>query len=238
MVGYVLGWVACVFVCIFILIPFGIDSGVAAILSLVLGTALFLGVILAYGKYKANEYKRIKEATKDNMKYDLHSKTLTLMERRNSNGMALKIMQMTDQNLKYHEAQYVYTGATVGGITTGGIHKTGDYHTIESTSTGKYEICYKDRDIYHNDQLYPIKSIKLTNEMVEKAKKDELLHGFLKDDTLVLEKETNNNGDLMKSALNANNTTLAMQIAKKDYFDKQLTKEECTQIVNWIVGIR
>lgn len=238
MLGYVLGWVACVFVCVFILSPFGIDSLVAAILSFFLGTALFLVLILAYGKYEANKHKQIKEATKDTMRYDSNSNTLTLIERSYFNGMALQIRQITDYNLKYHEAQYIYTGATVGGITTGGIHKTGDYHTIDSTSTGKYEICYKDRDIFNNDQLYPIKNIKLPDKMVEEAKKDELLHGFLKDDTLVLEKETNNNGELMESALNANNTTLAMQIAKKDYFDKQLTKEECTQIVSWIKGIR
>ena len=221
MVGYVLGWVACVLVCIFILIPFGIDSGVATILSLVLGTALFLGVILAYGKYKANEYKRIKEATKDTMKYDLGSETLTLIERRNSNGIALKIRQMTDHNLKYHEAQYVYTGATVGGITTGGIHKTGDYHTIESTSTGKYEICYKDRDILNNDQLYPIKRIKLTNEMVEKAKKDKLLNSFLNDNTLVLQKRTNDNGETMQIALDAKNTTKLLDRIKEYYQEEK-----------------
>lgn len=233
MLGGVLGWVACVLVCGAVLTAFGVGVDATTYISLVLGTILFIGVYVAYDKYKQNANKQVREAVKDTMRFNFSTGTLTLMERRGSNEMALKVRQMTDYNLKYHEAQYVYTGATVGGITTGGIHKTGDYHTIDSTSTGKYEICYKS-----GDQLYPIKSIKLPYEMVEKAKKDKLIQSFLKDNTLVLEKKTNNNGELMESALNANNTTLAMQIAKKDYFDKQLTKEECTRIVNWIKGIR
>lgn len=238
MLGGVLGWVACVLVCGAVLTAFGVGVDATTYISLVLGTILFIGVYVAYDEYKQNARKQVREAVKDTMKYNISTETLTLMERRDSNDMALRIRQMTDYNLKYHEAQYVYTGATVGGITTGGIHKTGDYHTIDSTSTGKYEICYKGGDLLNPDRLCPIKSIKLTYEMVEKAKKDKLIQSFLKDNTLVLEKKTNNNGELMKSALNANNTTLAMQIAKKDYFDKQLTKEECTQIVNWIKGIR
>ena len=70
----------------------------------------------------------------------------------------------------------------------------------------------------HNDQLYPIKSIKLTYKMVEDAKKDMLLSSLLNDDTLVLEKKIHNNGENIQLALDEKKYNISNASSKKRLF--------------------
>ncbi len=183
---------------------------------------------------KEKAKKELYDQIHDAMQYDFASNTLTVKKLIVANDKALKYKELTDYELKHHDAKYVYTSATVGGITTGGVHKIGDYDTINATSTGKYAVYYKTSD----KKLYPVKTIHLANELVVKAKKDPVVKNFLHNNILVLEKKVEDNTENVELAIKHGNMALAMQLIKNSSLDKQLTKQECRSVINWICGVR
>lgn len=72
--------------------------------------------------------------------------------------------EVEEQYLKHTPSKMVYTGATVGGITTGGFHQTKEYNTLEKRRVG-YKLVLKTE----NGKKWAIESVKLSPEIVKKA---------------------------------------------------------------------
>lgn len=168
-----------------------------------------------------------KEATKDSMIYDASTQTLTVKARCAANRGALEIVADRDIKTKYEPKRLVYTGATVGGITTGGFHEEGGYNYISSANkTGKY-------NIYYIGELLPIQKIELSNELVPQAKKSEI-KPFLNNHNAIL-LITSSISSFTRLAI-ANGSPLADKMMMEDLREGFPTLEKCEKIINWICG--
>ena len=86
----------------------------------------------------------------------------------------------------YHPEKYVYTGATVGGIHTGGIHKEEAYVALKSSGNGKGIVEFIDPD-FPTSSWRP-DSITLSDKLLQEAKKNPILTEMIKRDKLTLTK--------------------------------------------------
>lgn len=223
-------FMAGLFISMFILIPMGIDSDLGTILSFVGG---FVAVIL----FETNRGKK-QTAAKDYLYYSTSTNTLTVSARKPANANVIKVEEMVDYNLNYHPSKIVYTGATVGGIHTGGFHDAGNYYTLDGTSTKKYHLVYKGAGV-SSEEYCPIKTIKLDASLIEAAKKNPVISQYLKTGgILTLSNNVNSKyTEHVGTAAKQGNVDLAMQLAKADYFNQQLSKEQCNAIKNWISAL-
>ncbi|MBR2977121.1 MAG: hypothetical protein IKM36_02455 [Oscillospiraceae bacterium] len=73
-------------------------------------------------------------------------------------------------SFKYHPEQIVYTGATVGGITTGGFHKEEAYTSVAGCEwSGKFTLVYNGNNQVTNDKWCPITKIELTTKQLRES---------------------------------------------------------------------
>ena len=174
--------------------------------DLLLGTIGMIVFALIYGFIQNG-----KRSTAANIVFDTKKNELTLKKQDPSSRKVLKVEEMWNHSINYEPERYVYTGATVGGVHTGGVHKEGGYNYLTGTSTGKYQIWY-DNSMpyeYQNTSYRPsggVESIKLADpKLVEKAKNSQYVSRYLHGDTLVLGYKT-------------------------------LSKQECKNIISWLCG--
>ena len=115
-------------------------------------TSLLLGLIVCvpilYFYQKASDDKK---ATKINLDFNSSANELTLHKRDSTNRKVLSVTEVWNHTFNYEPEKIVYTGATVGGVHTGGFHKEGGYHTVSGTSTGMYQIWYDNGVAYETN---------------------------------------------------------------------------------------
>lgn len=87
-------------------------------------------------------------------------------------GPGLKIEPVRVYSLKYNPEEYHYGSVTVGGVTSGGIYKTGGDYTIHDRSTGVYRFYYYPKPGTIAGES--VGRIKLTHEMYMSAKQSEI----------------------------------------------------------------
>jgi len=215
------------FLAIFILVPMRIDTNVATGISIACG--ILLTVLIERGRDNK------KSSAKNNLSYNKGNNTLTLKARRPENANVVKVEEMVNYSMKYHPSEIVYTGATVGGVHTGGFHEAGNYYSVNGSGTQKYQLVYTGIGVDQGDYC-PVSVIKLDAPLIQEARKNPAISRYLKSDgSLVLSNETASKyGDHMKTAAAQGNTALVMQMAKADYFNQQLSRDQCNTIKNWL----
>lgn len=146
--------------------------------------------------------KNQKKATIQNLYYDEKTHELTLKKRDYTNKKVLRVEEIWNHSINYEPEKLVYTGATVGGVHTGGVHKEGGYNYYSGTSTGQYQVYYDngDRyDTYTNRTLGGVEKVKLTNsQMIAQARANGFISKYLQGDTLVLGYRTGSKSDCKK----------------------------------------
>ncbi len=223
------------------MIGVGIFFVLVCIFGLLLGgvgvfLALFLTILIVIIMYRKTN--GVKNSILEVMWYKEEYKALAVINGHSKCDRVIKIKKMVDYNLQYHPSQYVYTGATVGGVHVGGVQDVGNYYSVNGTSTEKYCLEYYGNDV-DTDKLNTIDMIILGNPgdpIKEKARNDRFISQFLNEHgNLVLKhKVPSKTHSTVAAALDGNNTNLALQSMKVDYYNQQLTKEECERIVNWL----
>ena len=167
--------------------------------------------------------------------YDKDTETLTIYKRCKAIRKVIAIKKVYGYTSQYHPSQSIYTGATVGGVHTGGVHKTEAYYTAKRFSTGKFRLEYNNALAFCEGK---IETIKLDPSLISSASIH--LSPYLVDDCLIL---SNANPDsiyvkgfeaaVKNSSLSYDNLEKLAQFA---HIDKQLTYRECKKIRNWISG--
>ena len=111
---------------------------------------------------------------------------LYVLKAESKNASALKMEKHRRTSYKYNPATITYTGATVGGVTTGGFSYDEAHYTSKAEGfTGKYDLWYTDVD----KKLHLVTDIELSKSLVTSAKKNKTVAQFLKDNTLHLKHE-------------------------------------------------
>ena len=93
----------------------------------------------------------------------------------------------------YHPEKIVYTGATVGGVHTGGIHKEEAYVSTKSSANGNGYI----EIVMNSSWKERVDSITLPKRLLKEAKKNPVLAELIKDDKIMLLKPVTYEQSLM-----------------------------------------
>ena len=126
-------------------------------LFIVLGLLYLIGLIQGVGSRKALN-------AREYITFD--GETATVLKRNSAISEVLKVESIQKVEYKYNPAKVTYTGATVGGVTTGGFHTTNaSYSEIPTGNSGRAYIKAK----YPAKSPYLKEIILSTDELVESA---------------------------------------------------------------------
>lgn len=152
-----------------------------------------------------------------------HNHTLSLKERRPELAKAIRIVDFQDRVITYTPEKYIYTSATVGGITTGGVEKVGGYSS-ETVRTGQVNLKWG------LSVLNDISRIRLTDELFKKAK-SKLNKEWLdeKKKEIIVEED--------KAAYAALSLNMSDEFAKSIIKAGYPSYQKAIEILNWICGI-
>ena len=167
--------------------------------------------------------------------FDEKEKTLTLYK---SNTKLLQreiaIVPHYEFTFKFNPAELVYTGATVGGITTGGFHvNQASYSPASSKKSGKYELT----PVFSEEM---IRIIILPEELHAAAETDPVVGQFYRNGRLILEhtgpdtKLTPNEDAVAHRAVENHRDDILIAITNLATTAKRLTLNECNAVKNFI----
>lgn len=141
---------------------------IVATLPLLISIIVFIIWCIKLAKQrKTNEERRSLELPQIKYDYDKKKKTINVSKRGPGFNHIIRIDEHEVKNYTYVKPSYSFTSVTVGGVTTGGISKSGDYYKQDSNHKN-YELVYCSSPYVEKGEL--IELIHLTDELVEKAK--------------------------------------------------------------------
>ena len=146
--------------------------------------------------------------------------TLLLKKRTPLFKYALSIIDDTITPMSYNPEKYIYTSATVGGITTGGIDKVGgNYVSGKKVDSGKCELKYFGQKIQR---------IQLTDELYKEAQKTAIKKYLNDEKQIVVEGEC---GNIIATSQILGIHSMETQ---RGLYKGYPTREKCQEIIDWI----
>lgn len=154
------------------------------IMALAIGIGIFYLFYTIQGE-KSKEATAAANTGKKSFTYDNKSHLLVLKNRAPILQSSLTVEARHEVNLTSVPDKLVYTGATVGGITTGGFHvqKGGNYLSL-GRKTGEYYITYKYAESYEDGGIRKYRSdivsfVELTDSDFTLAKNNNALKKYI-----------------------------------------------------------
>lgn len=164
----------------------------------------------------------------DYARYSASEKKLYLYKKGKAVADLLTMHEYTIDNIKEKPKEYIYTGVTVGGITTGGVSEVGGYKYIANTSkTGKYMLTYADNK--------PISAICLTDELFREALNSNIAQ-YLDRDHKAIRIVTKVNMKMTNVAASTGNTDLYSYYLQRDTAEALPDYSKCMAIKDWVAG--
>ena len=151
---------------------------------MVFSAIVVIGIIVIYFLCQNSESKAVSQEVaqiRTSLSYDRTGKLLILKSRTSNNRNVIKAETSHDINLTSVPDKLVYTGATVGGVSTGGFHvqKGGNYVSL-GAKTGQYYLSYKYAEAYNGKYLSDIISfVELTASDFALAKNNSVLKRYI-----------------------------------------------------------
>lgn len=218
-----------------ICVSFDLGSTLSGVLALIVAIITFFATDMTYGQYLMKKEKILSQ----HMTINETDESATLFQRSEISASLLKMEPIYTTNTKHHDAKLVYTGATVGGVHTGGFHTTKAYLSDTYTGTsGKYHIFVKQ----DNGKVVEIKKIKLTKQLLSEAKHSPSIRKFIVNNEISLRydndetKLTKEEQYILKEAVNNYDKATQYNITQRAFLATQLTQEDCNAIINWVSG--
>ena len=166
--------------------------------------------------------------------------TATLLKRgKKLVNRSMRVEMIDKVDYKFNPEKITYTGATVGGVTTGGFHTTqASYSEVSTGNSGKAYI-----KITTLPDSPTLNEIILTNdELIESAKNNPRVAKFLQGNKLILKYEnektklTEEENYVLAEAIKTANQALQYGVTQRAFLEQQLTYSDCNQIILWLCG--
>lgn len=209
----------------------GLDVIPFALISFVI--VCITGYIISNFRYKKEQ------ANAKHMVFNEDTNSAKLLQRSETSASLLHIEQIQNTYTKYNPSKMVYTGATVGGVTTGGIHTTEAYLSTQAgPNSGRYHIYAKG----HGRKVISIQKIELSKDLLKEAKECKEISKFIVGNELVLKyntpdtKLTREEQEILKKAIDTFDVALQENITQRAFIASMLTKEDCMAIKKWVSG--
>jgi len=162
--------------------------------------------------------------------FDVKTKILTLYSRDKTVSDAIKMRPYTIDHYRTKPKEYIYTGVTVGGITTGSVSEVGGYRYIAgSQKTEKCIVTFFDSGI--------ISRIQLTDELFQQAKNSKIAKYLDEDKKQIVVYGTytpSQSLNHLKSSGDINLYTTQREIEASAAIPEY---KKCIAIKDWVAGI-
>lgn len=207
-----------------IMISAGVDGEVGATIAIIVAIIVYLVVHL---KLSPDSY-----LLTDPMGCDKEKGSIQLSNRSAGFAFRLSVRRVHNMQLRDHPAELVYTGATVGGVTTGGFHVNEAYTTTHSAGiTERGMLMAKD-----GSNWFHVEKIVLTESLASLAKTHPILKKYLRKNTLVLKnggRKTKLTADEQAAAA-AGNSTTKTNVGMRAAVAQQIPYADAKAIKAWI----
>ena len=210
-----------------------VEKGGSFWVALVLSAIGMMPICIAFELITAKEEKKNREERELEVEMEQYAtctncehKTVLLLKRRSSKfSKAIKIYDDKDAIIDYEPVRYIFTSATVGRITTGGIDKVGGNTYLAGTlENGKCRFEYLKRRI---------DAIQLTDELYEEAKKSKISK-YLNDKKQIVI-DTGYDPALAVAIdmydMSSPTGSLTLQALAKSGYP---TRKKCIEIIDWL----
>ena len=168
--------------------------------------------------------------------YSFYNGTLTLYKIDPRLRKILTLTPYAATTYKDIPEEYVYTGATVGGVTTGGVHKTGGYTESHNHSTKRYELKIREYN-YQTEtvQTRLVEKIYLADDHLRQKAQKHAVNKYLEGSNIIVKKE-----DTLDTAsalfYQMGNQTQAVNSYTLANIDKYPAYEKGGEIINFVCG--
>lgn len=225
----------------FLLVAVGSTIGLGMGTISIIGIAFTIFLVLKSDKKDRNTLKSLQEETKDIIKVNENTGVITITQRHKAFAKMFTCENYVSTRHGYAEEKLIFTSATVGGVTTGGVDKVGGYGT-EKKKTDKYNLIYQYVD-YKSDQTKKVyvTAIQLSDSLRKSAKLSkvkEYLDGNCLNVVMPLvssEKEKQAYVNLHRIRGGGYSTHLA-NLEEDDKIRTLPTLQKCNDIISWISG--
>lgn len=227
----------CLVMCIVIII--GLAIGVSLKINSTVGAICIM--IAALGSMVGVEsiYSQISLENEQYIIFDKENETAKILRRSARSAALLRMEQIQKTYTEHHGPELVYTGATVGGVHTGGFHTTKAYLSEKGQGpSGRYYIMTKLND----GTVVILKKILLSQALLEEARKCDAIRKFIVADGLELKYNTPDTEltsaeqDILRQAILRGDQATQYNITQRAFLASHLTKEDCAAILNWVKG--
>ena len=152
--------------------------------------------------------------------------------------IGLYIQEIPKSLLKFHPEQHIFTGASVGGVFTGGVHTQKAYMSESFSSTGKYGFFDDFEKPEGGKQKVKIEEIYLCDELLKKVPDN--LKKYVKGGKFVLYHDyvTKHNKEMLKNALALGDVMTYNTVSQDCALDMQLSLTECHEIYKYVKTIK
>lgn len=194
---------------------------------LLLGLSIYIFFIAHRGSQKA---EKVKQEVAQLATFDEKTNILTLNGRGAQLNSCIVMKEHKRYDISHKDDEYIYTGATSGGITMGGVTKFEGYDYISKISkTNRYELNYYGKSIF---------KIRLSSDLLSQAKVSPIKE-YLDNGTEIIvvdPKKFNNMGfnqrDLVQ--LMRTNRSMYLSVTGRMMEPGYPEYEKCKKIYDWI----
>ena len=207
---------------------------------LILAMVVYIIVLaIGFGVYECVTVNKLQTQLPDALKYDSEEGIIILNSRDKSHAKRFSIENYEGQKLGYEEEKLIFTSVTVGGVTTGGVDKTGGYQT-EKIKTDRYNLFFEYIDpMDHVAKKFCVREIVLSDDLIPEAEASHI-RGYVEDDRIIVvkpviysDRELSAYGKLQE--MNGGGFATHMSnILESDRIRSMPSKEKCRQILDWI----
>lgn len=180
----------------------------------------------------ADQIERRKDACRrmsEFVSYRRNTLTVTKRDADLSNIFVIQPYRKTEYG--YTSEKLIYTGATVGGVTTGGWHKSGGFYARDRGSTGKVRLYY----YYESDGKFitsELERIELSPELAQQARASDIAR-YMSGNTIVIRHPVDNM-DAAAGAMQLGYREVAFNIIENARIAASPTMEKVRDIINWL----
>ena len=200
------------------------------IMVIVLLAFMFFCLIMAVKS--AEQIENRKNACRRAEKYvSYHNQTLFVTKRDPEIANIFTIQPYRKTQYGYSPEKLIYTGATVGGVTTGGWHKSGGFYARDRGNTGKVRLYY----YYESDNKFvtsELERIELSPELARQAQSSNIAQ-YLSGNTIVIRHPVKNM-DAAVGAMQLGYKDMAFNIIEDAKIAASPTIDKVRDIINWL----